>query len=226
MILTEFDDDVDDFNRPVQGYLHLTSTKNEYSIKNIMLLPTSTTITSQEYLALERQAEERNEYINGELFAMAGASREHNQILTNLVRILGNHLLDSSCQVYSSDMKVKIVPANKYTYPDVLISCDPEEFEDEKEDVLLNPLVIIEILSPSTEAYDRGKKFFHYQLLNSLVEYLLITQDFCYIEKFVRQNDNTWLYSKFHDPDDRVNIGVIGCDLVVSEVYRKVKFKK
>jgi Uma2 family endonuclease len=190
-----------------------------------MELSTKLTITAQEYLLQERNADTKSEYLNGEVFAMAGASREHNQISSNIVRLLGNQLLTSNCSVYANDMKVRIASINKYTYPDILVSCDPEEFIDEKQDVLLNPLVIIEILSDSTEAYDRGKQFFHYQLINSLIEYILISQNDYGVEIFQRQNDNTWLYSVFHHPEDVVVVNSIGCSLVLKEIYRRVKIK-
>ncbi len=147
-------------------------------------------LNPEQYLSQERQSETKNEYFNGEVFAMTGASREHNQIATNIVRVLGNQLLEKPCNVYSSDMKVKIEKARKYTYPDVVVACQPECLEDDKQDVLLNPVVIIEILSDSTEAYDRGQKFLHYQLLDSLTAYLLISQNTHRLEMFVRQKDN------------------------------------
>jgi Uma2 family endonuclease len=181
-----------------------------------------TKLTPQEYLARERQAETRSEYVDGEVFAMAGASREHNQIAANLVRVLGNQLLEKPCSVYSSDMKVKIEKVTKYTYPDIVIACQTERFEDEKRDVLLNPVIIMEILSDSTEAYDRGRKFLHYQLIESLLDYILISQDSARIEKFSRHNDNTWLYSEFHGLDALVAIESIGCQLRLGDVYHKL----
>jgi Uma2 family endonuclease len=190
-----------------------------------MDLSAKLTITPQEYLLQERIADIKSEYLNGEIFAMAGASREHNQIASNVVRLLGNQLLASNCSVYANDMKVRIASINKYTYPDILVSCDPEEFIDEQQDVLLNPLVIIEILSDSTEAYDRGRKFFHYQHINSLIEYILISQNICSVEIFQRQNDNSWLYSAFHHSDDIVAVNSIECSLALKEIYRRVKIK-
>ncbi|HLC16315.1 MAG TPA: Uma2 family endonuclease [Thermodesulfovibrionia bacterium] len=134
-----------------------------------MVLQEQLAVTSEQYLRKERQAETRSEYFNGEVFAMAGASREHNQISSDIVISLGTQLAEKTCNIYSSDMRVKIERHNKYTYPDIVISCDKEFFEDENRDVLLNPVVIIEILSDSAEAYDRGLKFFHYKFINSFV---------------------------------------------------------
>ena len=181
-------------------------------------------LTPQQYLFQERQAETKSEYFDGEIFAMAGASREHNQISANLVRVLGNQLLDKPCSVYSSDMKVRIEKIRKYTYPDLVIACQGERFEDEHRDVLLNPVVIIEILSNSTEAYDRGRKFLHYQLLDSLIVYLLVSQDTPRIEMFTRREDGTWLYAEFHGLDAIVKIESIECSLRLGDVYHKVNF--
>ncbi len=175
-----------------------------------------------EYLALERAASTKSEYFDGEIFAMAGASREHNQISTNTVRVLANQLLDKLCNVYASDMKVKIDKVKKYTYPDIVIACEQEKFEDEKKDILLNPIVIIEILSASTEAYGRGQKFFHYQFIASLVQYILISQSTFRVESFVRQRNGSWLYLEFHDISDLVELKAIECTLPIKEVYRKI----
>lgn len=179
-------------------------------------------LTTEEYLFQERLSETRNEYFKGEIFAMAGASRRHNQIASNLVRILGNQLSDRPCSVYSSDMKVKIEKLNKYTYPDVLIACRQQQFEDENEDVLLNPLVIVEVLSDSTEAYDRGDKFLHYQAIPSLAEYLLVSQKSCLIEKFTHQPDDTWVYSQCHELNSQVGLIAVDCSLKLQDVYAKV----
>ena len=181
-------------------------------------------LTEAEYLQQERQAEFKSEYLNGEIYAMAGASRRHNQITSNLVISLGSQLLENSCGVYSSDMKVRTrtEKTNKYSYPDVVVVCGEEQFEDEKGDVLLNPLVIIEVLSESTEAYDRGLKFFHYQLIPSLHEYLLIAQDYCRVEKYLRQDNNQWVYSEYHNMQDVIEITTLQCQLKVIDIYRRV----
>jgi Uma2 family endonuclease len=178
-------------------------------------------LTAEEYLFQERLSETRREYFNGETFAMAGASRRHNQIASNLTRVLGNQLADRPCSVYSSDMKVKIQKLNKYAYPDVLIVCGQQQFEDENEDVLLNPVVIIEVLSDSTEAYDRGDKFLHYQGIPSLAEYLLVSQKTCQIEKFTRQLDDTWVYSQYREMGSDIELATVDCRLRLQEVYAK-----
>ena len=178
--------------------------------------------TPEEYLALERKADCKSEYFAGEMFAMAGASRRHNLITANIIRALGNQLLERPCNVYPSDMRVKISKIGKYTYPDVIVACSEERFEDEHNDTLLNPVVIIEVLPESTEAYDRGKNFEHYQYLESLAEYLLIAQDSYRVEQYVRQNGSTWTYSEFHDIEDIVQLRAIDCKLALKDVYAKV----
>lgn len=174
---------------------------------------------------MERSSETKSQYIDGEIFAMAGASRNHNRISSNLVRAIGNRLMNSTCDVYSSDMKVKI-DRTKYTYPDIVITCEKEEFEDDAEDVLLNPIVIIEILSDSTEAYDRGKKFAFYQRIPSLAEYLLVSQHSCRVEKYVRQDSRIWRYSAFQEADGIVDLKSVKCELPIAEIYRNIIFGK
>ena len=191
-----------------------------------MLPQLKTKMTPEEYLDAERISETRHEFLDGTIFAMTGASRKHNQITSNLVRILGNYLSEKPCSVYSSDMRVKSEKARKYSYPDVVVSCENEEFEDEKEDTLLNPLLIIEVLSESTEAYDRGDKFFYYRQIESFVEYILISQKNGRLERFIRQSDNAWLYSEFNFIDAEVELSSINCKICLKEIYEKVAFEK
>jgi Uma2 family endonuclease len=179
-------------------------------------------LTPDEYLAIERKAELKSEYYAGEVFAMAGASREHNLIVSSIIRMLGNQLLERNCNVYPSDMRVKIVNTGKYTYPDVAVVCGTERFEDEHRDTLLNPAVIIEVLSDTTEAYDRGKKFENYQYIDSLREYILVAQEPYRIERYIRQNDKTWTYTEFHEAEEKVELSTIGCELSLQDVYAKV----
>lgn len=179
-------------------------------------------ITPEEYLAIERRSETKNEYYAGEVFAMVGASKRHNLIAANLIRILGNQLLDKRCNVYPSDMRVRVSATGTYTYPDVVVACEEEKFDDEENDTLLNPVVIIEILSESTEAYDRGKKFEQYQYIESLVEYLLIAQEPYRVEQYVRQGIREWRYFEFHRAEDVLNISRVGCQLSLSDIYAKI----
>ena len=182
-----------------------------------------TFLTEEEYLAIERQAEFRSEYFAGEMFAMAGASRRRNRIVTNLVAALDNQLRARPCNVYANDMRVKARSTGLYTYPDVVITCGEESFADEENDVLLNPLVIIEVLSDSTEAYDRGKKFENYQSIASLTEYLLVSQSSQRVEQFVRQNSRNWLYSETHEAGDAIKLQSIECELKLADIYLKVE---
>jgi Uma2 family endonuclease len=187
-----------------------------------MLPQTKATMTSAEYLASERLSNARHEFFDGAIFAMAGASKAHNQISSNLVRLLGNALLNKPCSVYSSDMRVKSDRANKYSYPDVVATCKDERFEDKSEDTLLTPLLIIEILSDSTEGYDRGDKFFHYRQIDSFVEYVLVSQKNGHIERYIRQPDNTWLYSDFNSMDEKIEFSSTDCTISLQDIYHKV----
>ena len=148
-------------------------------------------LTAEEYLAIERDSEERHEFFNGEMFEMGGASEPHNLIVSNICRELGNQLKETPCRAYVNDMRVKVDESGLYTYPDFVVVCEPPRFEDEVLDTLLNPLVIGEVLSKSTENYDRGKKFEHYRKIPTLKECLLIAQDEMHVEHFVRQDDGS-----------------------------------
>ncbi len=184
-------------------------------------------LTPQEYLAQERQAEYKSEYVNGELFAMAGASRWHNIIVTNVVSELRFQLKGHRCETYSNDMRVHIPDTGLYTYPDIVVICGTPEFDDSHHDTLLNPILLIEVLSPSTESYDRGAKFGHYRRLDSLQEYVLITQTRPLIEHYVRQDDSRfWILSDAEGMATRMELTSIGCTLALAEVYDKVNFEE
>jgi Uma2 family endonuclease len=179
-------------------------------------------LTPEEYLEIERKAEHKSEFYNGEMFAMAGASKYHNIIVSNIIRSLGMQLEDRDCLVYPSDLRVKVDALGKYTYADVIVSCGKESFEDAQVDVLLNPVLLIEVLSDSTEAYDRGAKFQHYQHIESFAEYLLISQNAIRVEQFVRQDSRKWLYSDYHDLQDVMQLESIDCELRLDDVYLKI----
>ena len=178
--------------------------------------------TPASYLEFERASEEKHEFLAGEIFAMAGASERHNLIMGNTLASLHGQLRGRDCRVYPSDMRVKIAATGLYTYPDISVVCGGSEFEDDQRDTLLNPAVIIEVLSPTTEAYDRGKKFQHYRTLASLQEYLLIAQDVPRIEHYVRQPDNQWLLSDLGGGSGAVHLPSIGCALALVDVYEGV----
>ena len=179
--------------------------------------------TPQEYLALERKSETRNEYYNGEIFAMAGASREHNLIVANLLRDIGNQLEDRPCESYPSHMRVSVEATGLYTYPDVSVVCGEPRFQDREVDTLLNPTVIVEVLSPSTEAYDRGDKFRHYRRIDSLREFVLISQDRMMVERYTRQG-NDWVLSDLTDPDQVLKLESIGCQIPLNRIFAKITF--
>ncbi len=177
--------------------------------------------TPQEYLALERAAEYKSEYINGQIYAMSGASRGHNLIAGNVFRDISSQLRGRPCEVYVSDMRVQVSPTGMYTYPDVVAVCDEPRFE--AEDTLLNPTVIVEVLSPSTEAYDRGEKFAHYRRLASLTDYLLVSQDKVRLEHYTRQSGgDQWILTEVSGLDGVLHLASIDCKLALSNVYEKV----
>lgn len=183
-------------------------------------------VTPQEYLELERKAEIRSEYYNGEMFAMSGATREHTKIAANITAELVNQFVDRPCEVYPLDMRTKVSPTGLYTYPDIVAVCGEPQFEDAHSDTLINPNLIIEVLSDSTESYDRGKKFAHYRTIDSLHEYVLVSQTECRIERFSRHDDGTWLYAENTDPDGSIELASVACRLSLSRVYHKVDFER
>jgi Uma2 family endonuclease len=182
-------------------------------------------LTPAEYLAIERTADYKSEFYAGEMFAMAGGSREHNLIAGNVLRHLGNQLEQRPCEVYPSDMRVKVSESGLYTYPDVVVACGEPQFEDDDVDTLLNPTLIVEVLSRTTEAYDRGDKFEQYRRLPSLDEYVLIAQDQYRVERYLRQSGSeAWVFTSFSDLHSTVPFSSIGCELTVAQIYQKVKF--
>ncbi|MBW3572262.1 MAG: Uma2 family endonuclease [Gemmatimonadetes bacterium] len=180
-------------------------------------------VTPADYLAAERKAAEKSEYINGHVYARAGASRVHNLIAGNTVSELRTQLRGRACEVYVSDMRVKVERTGMYTYPDVIGLCEEPRFEDAEVDSLLNPAVIIEVLSPSTERYDRGEKFAHYRRLESLREYVLIAQDTRRIEHYRREGDS-WVLTEVSGPDAALVISSLSCTLRPSDIYDRVEF--
>jgi Uma2 family endonuclease len=181
-------------------------------------------LTEVEYLAIERDAEFKSEFYRGEMFAMAGASLQHNALKDNLVGELHNHLKDGPCRTYSADMRVKVQQTGLYTYPDVVIVCGSPKLEQvQGVDTLLNPQVVIEILSEATERYDRGAKFEQLQKLPSVREYVLVSQDKIRVERFVRQPDETWLLTTFDKPDGEFSLATVPVRVPLADVYRGVE---
>lgn len=182
--------------------------------------------TPEEYLAVERMAETKSEYLEGMIYAMVGASSAHNIITFNLAGLLWGQLKGKSCQGFSNDMKVQTSDGGLYAYPDLTIVCGKPRFRDEKNDVLLNPKVIIEVLSPSTEDYDRGRKFSLYQQIESLTSYLLVSQDRANIDHCWKNEEGDWLLRSAAGLGATVQIASIECLLPLAEVYEGVAFDR
>jgi Uma2 family endonuclease len=192
-----------------------------------MQAETRHTLTPEEYLAIERAAEYKSEYYNGEMFAMAGASPMHTRIVTSLVSSLDTLLMDRDCDVHSNDLRVRIREEGhflKYTYPDVLVVCGKAVYDEADSNTLTNPTVIIEVLSESTENYDRGRKFEHYRRLESLQEYILIAQNRCLIEHYQRRSDGGWVLHELIDFDQTLRLQSIDCAIPLRRIYRRVEF--
>ncbi len=180
-----------------------------------------TKVSEQEYLAFERAAEERHEYANGEIFAMSGGAWEHSLIASNINGELRSAMLKRRCSAHGSDMRIHIPSTGRYTYADALVVCGQPLFTDEVRDTLVNPIVIVEVLSDSTEKYDRGDKFEQYQTIASFQDYVLVSQKKVRIEHFRKQADGTWVL-RASGPGERVVLESIGCELAVDMAYLKV----
>lgn len=187
-----------------------------------------TYLSPEEYITLERKAiptyhTVRSEYVKGKIVAMSGASRAHNLISGNFFGELRNQLKGSGCESYANEMRVSTPSTLSYFYPDIVVVCDEPRFEDDVFDILLNPIVLVEVLSPSTEAYDRGEKFSHYRQLESLKEYILVSQDRVNVERYLRIQDE-WRYTYYQDLNDVLPISSIQCKLPLLEIYERVTF--
>jgi Uma2 family endonuclease len=180
--------------------------------------------TAAEYLSLERTSDVRHEFADGQMVAMSGGSLWHAIICDNLLVRLTSRLSGSSCKPFSASLRVKIQATGNYTYPDLSIVCDERQMEDGRNDTLLNPKVLIEVLSPSTESHDRGWKFRNYQLIPSFEEFVLVSQDEPRVERFLRQGDVGWLMTHVSGLDQTVRIESIGCELPLAEIYKEVVF--
>jgi len=176
---------------------------------------------ADQYLALEESAEYRSQFYFGEIFAMAGASRRHNIAAGNVYAIIHAQLRGRRCEIYQNDMRVK-VNADFYTYPDIVIVCGEPQIEKKNGENLLNPTVLIEVLSPSTEKFDRGDKFRYYRLMPSLREYVLVSQNRVNVEHYFRQEDNSWLFTAMNDEDEVLELPSVSCSVNVRDIYDKV----
>ena len=179
-------------------------------------------LTAQDYLVWERQQDTRHEYFDGQIFAMTGASRAHNVLCMNLGASLHQQLRGKPCEVYANDMRVKVSETGMYTYPDLVVACVEPRFEDQAVDTLLNPALIIEVLSDSTERHDRGAKFAHYRSLPSLQDYLLVSQTECRVEHYARQPGNHWLLTEYQDLGDCIELNSLASQLRLSEIYERI----
>ena len=178
-------------------------------------------LTPKEYLTRERAAETKSEYVDGMLVAMTGATRTHILITVNIVREISLQLRSQPCEVYSQDMRVRITEGGMYAYPDVVVVCGAPEFEDDEFDVLLNPTLIVEVLSGTTEGYDRGLKFARYRWRASLQDYVLVAQDRISVERYSRQGE-LWVLTEAAGIDEEMELPSIGCTLALRDVYDKV----
>jgi Uma2 family endonuclease len=181
-----------------------------------------TFLTAEEYLEFERKVEYKSEYYLGEMFAMAGASYAHNLLVGNILFRLRQGLGSRPCSVLPSNMRVRVSPAGLYTYPDVVVVCGEPRFPDEQKDTLLNPSLLVEVLSPSTEAYDLGRKFEHYCSIESLGEYLVVATDRIHAGLFTRQADGRWLLTSASRMEDSLDLQSVGCRLTLADLYERV----
>ncbi|MDX2273547.1 MAG: Uma2 family endonuclease [Cyanobacteriota bacterium] len=179
---------------------------------------------SQDYLTQERQAEFKSEYIDGDIVAMTGASRQHNLISLNIAASLHSQLRSRPCEIYMGDMRVAVDQAEFYTYPDIVVACEDPQFLDGELDTLLNPTLLIEVLSPSTASYDRGEKFSRYRQLSSLQEYLIVAQSTPALEHYRKQNEREWILIDITDHEALVELPSIQCQLAMRDIYEKVNF--
>ena len=185
---------------------------------------TVTRVTPEEYLAAERLSETKSEYLDGGVFPMTGASLNHVQIAINVTTELNMQLRPSPCRVLGMDLKVRMPDSRKFFYPDVVVVCGEPQFHDDRKDVILNPLLVIEVLSKSTEAFDRGAKFQAYRTIESLKEYLLVEQNAQMVEQYVKEEDGRWALSTAAGPESSLTLPSVGCTLSLNAVYDKVDF--
>ena len=186
---------------------------------------TDVLVSPEEYLAREREAERKHEYRDGEIVLMAGASRQHVLIVTNVVFELERQLRDGECLVFSTDLRVQAGEEQLFTYPDVAVVCDEPRYRDGQFDTLLNPALVVEVLSKSTRGYDRGDKFAQYRTIEALRDYVLIDQEHAHTEHFSKQEDGRWMLEETDDLGATLTLPSVDAELALSEVYHKVEFE-
>lgn len=181
--------------------------------------------TLEEYLELDRTSEERFELLNGEIFCMSGADPQHERIIRNMLIHLTARTGARGCETFTSNIRIKVPSAPPYRYADLSALCDEAQFEEiGGVRALTNPQLIIEVLSPSTEAYDRGEKFTHYKSIPTLREYLLVAQHRPHVTRLFKQDDGTWIHTEANDLGTTLTLGSLGCDLPLTEIYAGVSF--
>ena len=180
--------------------------------------------SEEEYLLIERAATYKSEYLDGEIYAMAGAGREHALIISNLLGSLYAQFRGRPCEVYSNDLRVRVADSGLYTYPDVMALCGSARLLDDRKDTLLNPQLILEVLSPSTSSYDRGEKGVRYRQLESLRNYILVAQEEMWVQHWDRQHGNTWIVTDHTQPTDRLRIEALDAELQLADIYERVVF--
>jgi Uma2 family endonuclease len=201
-------------------------TATEKQMEKELSSQSKTFLSPEDYLRIERPALRKSEYLNGEMTEMPGVSREHNLIANNMAAELRSAVFDRPYEVYATDMRVKVSASGLYTYPDVIVADADPAFEDREVDTFLNPILLVEVLSKSTESYDRGRKFSHYRNLESLQEYVLVSQYECRVEQYVRQADGKWLYTETTDPNGFVVFESIASRIPMEGLYHRVNFRK
>jgi len=210
---------------PASDHAMLGMINDAYSEEFAMSALSQPQWTAESYLAYDRQHTERHEFVEGQVRATSGASRRHNNIASATNASLYNQLVNRPCEVYQADMRVHIAATGTYTYPDLAIACGDIQFADDQFDTLLNPLVLIEVLSPSTEAYDRGTKAQHYRGIPSLQEYLFIAQDAPRVEHYTRQDQQTWTLRDIFGLGTSLTLTSVNCTLALKDIYHKVSFE-
>lgn len=182
--------------------------------------------TPEQYLEREQDADYKSEYLSGQIFAMAGGSPEHSAIGNNIGREMGNLLKRGPCQVFNSDLRVTVMQSGLMTYPDVTVVCGEQHRHPMDNNSIINPTVLFEVLSPTTEAYDRGAKWALYRHLDSLQEYLLVSQDKPLVEQYVRQDDGSWKFTAAEGLEASLWLPSLGCTLFLAEVYDRVTLEE
>lgn len=182
-----------------------------------------TKVTEEQYLVLDRAAEVRSEFLDGEMWAMSCGSMRHAGLQANIIAELGGALRDSGCRTFTSDLRVRVLPGRMYAYPDVTVVCGKPLPADERQDILLNPTVVFEVLSPSGEKYDRGVKFQHYLGIETLKDYILVDQDKIRVEHYARGAAGAWTFRAYEQLDDELKIDSIGVSLALSRIYDRIE---